>query len=203
MAGSVEVKHVGDIGVVDRMGGGFVNALRPIWGADDDEVVRIVPTNGGDHALGIGFYGFGPGDLERFVVDLVDDVRLVAVGLCHLAEERDRVFDIVFGVVVVPVNQHVDVVGDGGVDEAFDFGNLPGGLLLVSEFAIMDPKGGASQGDVPILDEPINGFGGVEFAFPLAPKVTQAVHRDRFAVIAHDLIAVGLEAAVFTDHSGK
>ena len=104
---------------------------------------------------------------------------------------------------VVPVDDHVDVVGDRGVYHAFDFGDFAGGLLLVAQRTGMDAEGGAGEGDVPVFHQPVDGFGRVEFSFPLAPKMAHAMHGNGFAVIAYDAITVGAKAAIFFDNSSE
>lgn len=121
----VEVESVGDIlEISDRVNRGDINVPRPARSSDHDEIGRACLADGTDYDLGVSLDRRPLGSV-RLVVDFKDHVRVSTIGGRHLGEERDG-FGLVGGglnpVFLVPVDDHVDPLGDGRVNDGFNLG---------------------------------------------------------------------------------
>ena len=194
----VEVQGVGDVGAADRGTRGHVYVLRPVGRADDDEVVGVDGADGVDHGLRIRLDGVAPRDVQRLVIDLVDDVIALAVGARHFLEEGDGLAAVVFGVMGVPVDDDVHVVGDGGIHDGLDTGLVGSGVLQVAA-AFIHAHGHPHDLRFPVALQPAHGAGVVELlAAPsvVAPEQAVAGEAGGLAAGQHLVAAHGQRADV-------
>ena len=192
MRAGVKMQGVGDVGVAgDRIAGGHVHILRPVRRAHHDQVVRVDRADGADHGFGVRLQRIGPRDVQRLVVDLVDHVVAMAVRARHVLEKGDRLRAVLLGMVRVPVDDHVHVVGDRGVHHGRHaltvrgIGQIAAGRVYA--------HGGTHDAGVPVFFQPGHGLGVVEaLTAPagVAPEKAVARHAARLAADQH-LVAVG------------
>ena len=115
MGGSIEMDGVHDVlETFERTVGHQMDVLVPVWTAHQHNIVGVVLADFTNDLSGIALDG-RPCVLDRFVVYLVDDVRILAVLLRHLAKELLGLSGV--HVVGVPVDDDVDVLFDGTLDD--------------------------------------------------------------------------------------
>ena len=78
----------------------------------------------------------------------------------HLLEEIDCTLSVVLGVMAVPVNDHVQIIGNGGVHHRAYFAQVAGRVFQVAAVFI-HTHGGADQRGVPVLGNGLHSPGGV------------------------------------------
>lgn len=180
VSAGVEVQGICDIGSRNRIGRRHVHILRPRGSTHDDEVVRIDRTDRGYDRLRIRFDDAAPGNLQGLIVDFIDDVVPVAVAPGHVLEKADGLRALAFGIVRMPVDNDVQIVGDGRIHQGDDTGAV--GVWIHGITAVgVGAHGRTHDGGAEIVLQPVHGAGGIEsFAAPPVVAPEKAVTREAF-----------------------
>ena len=105
------------LGVVDFVSDCCLRVLIPLGGSHENQVVGIFADDWND-LVGVGF-NVAPRNIFGFVEQFENDVVVFAVGLSHFFEEILGSIRLLCGFMRMPVDNHVNVVLDGGFDDRF------------------------------------------------------------------------------------
>lgn len=177
----IKVQRISDVAVTgDGVIGCYVHVLRPGRRANDDQVIRINLTYGGDNRSRVRFNGAAPGDLQRLVVDFIDNVVAAAIAGGHVLKEADGLSLVSFRMVGVPVDNGVHIVGNGRIDQGYDPGAVCFRIVKIAAIVI-DTHCRSYKGGVPIAFQPSHGSCRVKsFAAPSVVTPEEAVSREAF-----------------------
>jgi hypothetical protein len=117
--------------IIDRILGCLVQLLAPITCTEDYNILRM-QTDGGKNALMVRLDNSQPSDVQWFIVGLKKHVRVTAIFLCDLIKEVRRLLQVVFGMMVVPVDDDVDASCNARVHNCFDLPHLLGSIVQVT-----------------------------------------------------------------------
>jgi len=105
--------------------------LTPISVTQNNDVVGILPDDW-DQLLVVRFDDSRPRHGKWFVVGLEQNMRVIAIFLSHLGEEPLGLVDMPLGVVVVPIDEDIDALRDGRVDDQLNLPLLSPWILQVT-----------------------------------------------------------------------
>src|SRR5690606_15733089 len=114
----------------------------------------------------------------------VDHMVVFTVGLRHVGKEIYGRLQIVLRAVAVPVDDYVEVIGDGGLHNPFYLGLVVSGKLDIPTL-IFHPHGSADQACIPVLFYPGHHFLRIKlFTAPavVAPEETGSGNTPRLTI---------------------
>jgi hypothetical protein len=121
------------------------------------------------------------------------------MGRRHFLKESLRLLDVAMGVVVVPVNDHVNAEVNGRFHHPFDFLLLSFRMRQVS--AGLNGHGRADHRAMPVIAQPSNRVGVVELSHPLAPEQRHPAQDGRPAGFINDSVALHAQPSMPLDHT--
>ena len=174
----IEMERVGDVilGVRNLVTDGIARILIPTAVAHDNQVIGIL-ADSRDDRIGIGLDG-APGLRSGLVENLEDDVIVLAPFLRHVAEELLGIVDIVRCLVAMVVDNHVDIVVDGGlhhsVHQALVVAFL--GEVVAGAPVLVHAHRRTDNLDVLLLHEPAHDIGCPERRTDIARNAPEEAH---------------------------
>jgi len=101
-------------------------------------------------------------------------MRVTAIFLSHLGEESLGFIDMPLGVVVVPINEDIDALRDGRVNDQLNLSLLSPWILQVTG-TLMNAQNSSNQRALPVIDQPIDHSLCVVLPLPLGPEEGHAM----------------------------
>jgi len=136
----------------------------------------------------IGLDDVCPTHLHRLVESLEDHVGNLPIFLSHLSKEALRLIYVIEGSMVMPIDDHVNPLGDGSVNNCNHLRLFVGRLLQVA--SMLDCHRCADECALPIVDQEINSIRIPELRLPLGPEKGHASKLDSLAMLVDDLVAL-------------
>ena len=196
MGGGIEMHGVHDVlEARQRTLGHQVDVLIPVRTAHQHDVVGVVLANLANHLGGI-LLQVLPGVFHRLVVYLVDHVRIFAVLLGHASEEVLGL--LCLHVVRVPVDDDIDVLLDGRLDDRGHTLHGVGGILQIVVF-YQDAHGGTHHRAVPVLFQRLHHLLIIEAGPQVVPAQTHTAQNDGASLLVAQLGAIHLQLTPFLD----
>jgi len=168
VSGCVEMDRVRQVRARDWIQCCFVGMLTPVSIPQNDEVVGVCADDW-DQLLVERFDNTGPGHSQRFVVGLEDNVVVTAIFLSHLIKEGLGFVDMILGVVIVPIDEDVDALRDGRVDDQLYLRLLSPWILQVAG-TLVNAQHGTHQRALPVVNQPIDYRLCIILPLPLRPE---------------------------------
>merc|ERR1719195_1525659 len=169
--------------------------LTPISVAQNDDVVRVL-TDDWDQLLVVRFDDSRPRHGKWFVVGLEQNMRVVAIFRSHLGEEPLGFIDMPLGLVIVPIDEDVDALRDGRVDDQLDLPLLSPWILQITG-TLMNAQNGTKQRALPIINHPIDHSLRVVLPLPLRPEEGHALQLYRIAMFTDDIVSCNTQPSMF------
>ena len=154
----------------------------PIRAAHEHEVVGML-TNSGNHGVRVRSDRSHIGT-DRFVPDFENHVVVFAIFLSGIFEELDSFRSIAVCTFDVPVDNHVNVVFDSGIDHVLEVALLQGFTLraaqvataLVLELFLSHTHCKADDFDVHLLHHGVHGLFGIENGRAICTRTPEEAH---------------------------
>mmetsp|Transcript_58471 Transcript_58471/g.176713 ORF Transcript_58471/g.176713 Transcript_58471/m.176713 type:complete len:366 (-) Transcript_58471:434-1531(-) len=160
----VEMDCVRQVLAGHRVAGGLVDVLGPRARAENDEIVRVL-ADLVDERLMVRLDHAAPRLPHRLVEDLEEHVWVAAILRRRPPEEGSGLLEVLLGIVVVPIDYHVDARGDGSVHHGLHASPLSRGVRQVA--AMLDGHGSPHKRGVPVVFEPLHRLLGPELRLPV------------------------------------
>ena len=157
--------------------------------AHQDNVVGIIFSDFWDNGLGIDLEIF-PFVLNRFVVEFVENVGMLAVFLCHLSKESLGFLGV--HLVGMPVDDNVSVVLDGCINYLCDALHGKIRILQIVVF-YLNAHGCTNNVGMPIVSEPLHGLFVVESWPDVVPSQAYASQYYRISTLVAQLCTFYLQ----------
>jgi len=168
VSGCVEMDSVRQIRARDWIPCCFIGILAPISIPQNDEVVGV-SADDWDQLLVVRFDNSGPRHTQRFVVGLEHNVIVTTIFPGHLVKESRGLTDMILGVVIVPIDDHVDALIDGRSDDQLYLRLLSLWILQVPR-TLVNAQYGTHQRALPVINQPIDYSVRVILSLPLRPE---------------------------------
>merc|ERR1740129_1995967 len=149
-----------------------------------------------DQLLVVRFDDSRPRHSQRLIVSLEEHMRVTAIFLSHLGEESLGFIDVPLGVVVVPINEDVDALRDGRVDDQLNLSLLSPWILQVTG-TLMNAQNGTEQRALPVINHPIDHSLCVVLPMPLRPEEGHAFQLYRIAMLTDDIVSSNTQPSMF------
>jgi len=111
----VEVNRVSQILTCDRILRGHVHFLRPKACTQGNDIVGV-PTDDRDDSLVVWLDGAVPLLPNGLIVDLEKNVGITTILAGHLVEEAFRLTQVLFRMVVMPINHDINASSDASIN---------------------------------------------------------------------------------------
>ena len=196
MRSSIEMHGIHDVRqTLQRTLGNQMDVLIPVGATHEHDVVLIVFADFANDLLGV-FLQVYPFVLDGFVVDFVDNVRILAVFTGHLTKELLGLFR--HQLVRMPVDDDVDVLLDGSFDDGRQ--TLHGELGVLLEVVLdMLTDSRADDAAVPVVLQCLYGSLVIEPWPQVVPAQTDTTQNDGVALLVAELGAFYLQFSVLLD----
>ena len=181
---SVEVERATEVflAVLNARLSALFRMAGPFRAAHEHEVVGIL-TDCGNHGVRMRGDRTHVGT-DRFVPDFENHVVVFAIFLGGIFEELDSFRSIAVCTFDVPVDNHVDVVFDGGIDHVLEVAFLQGFALraaqvataLVLELFLSHAHCKADDFDVHLLHHGVHGLFGIENGRAICTRTPEEAH---------------------------
>jgi len=149
----VEVQCVCEVGADNRIEGGLIDILRPCLGAKNDEVIAMLPNHRYE-LLMIRLDDASPTLMLWLVERLEDDICCLTIKCCHIAEKHLGFWNVLFCIVIVPINDYIDTKLDSSVNHRLNTCCLH--IRILQKATHLHPHGYADQAHRPIFLQPIH-----------------------------------------------
>lgn len=194
MSACVKVQGIGDVVIAgNRVAGRGIHILGPGGCTDNNQVVRVNRTDRANHGFCIRLDDIVPADLQRFVVDFVNDIVVTTVQRGHFLEKSNGFGLIAFCLVGMEIDDNVEVFRDCRIDNRAHSGDISLGVSIFmawNKTAVkVNAQGGANDGCIPVIFKPANGFSVVEaFLAPAGIAPEEAVTGKAFRLPATEYL---------------
>ena len=155
----------------------------------ENDIVGIVLAYLGNNRPGIRFQAF-PRVVYGLVVEFVDDIGIFAIFPGHLSEEVFCFFGV--HVVCVPVDDDIEAVLDGRLDDRGDAADCKLGILQIV-VVYLHSHGGTHHCGVPVVGQPLHRLLVVEPWPQVVPAQTDSPQYDGLPLVIAQLCAFHLQ----------
>merc|ERR1719221_706088 len=178
----------------DRIPRCFVRMLTPISVSQDDDVLAV-RTNHWDQLLVERFDNSRPRHSQRFVVSLEQNIRVIAIFPSHLVKESLGFVDMPLGVMIVPIDDDVDALRDGRVDDQLNLRLLSPWILQVTR-TLVNAQHSTNQRAFPVINQPIDYSRCIILSLPLRPEEGHALQLYSIAIFTDDIVSCNTQPTV-------
>jgi len=154
VSGCVEMDRVRQVRACDWIPCCFIGMLAPISIPQNNEVVGVCADDW-DQLLVERFDDTRPRHSQRFVVGLEYHMIVTAIFLSHFVKEGLGFVDMIFGVVIMPIDDDINALRDGCVDDQLYLRFFSAWILQVTG-TLMNAEDGTHQRALPIINQPIH-----------------------------------------------